>query len=106
MYAGICGRGIPAIDLRGSGRVGSVHVGRYSVTGAITVVAGAGNDTVTVTINDTKSIPGFLTIDGGDGNDIVRVYSYGSGTIAGRLAVTGGMGDDNVSIAETGTLTV
>ena len=60
----------------------------------VDILAGDGNDTITINALDRIRTAMLLTVDGGDGNDLITANGSKSGFV--RLSLIGGLGDDTL----------
>jgi Ca2+-binding RTX toxin-like protein len=61
----------------------------------VDILAGGGNDTITIGALDRVRTATLLTINGGDGNDTINMNGANSGLM--RLSLIGGLGDDSLT---------
>jgi hypothetical protein len=109
--AGITYGGVPAITVNGGGHGNTFAVLSTAAGTALTVNAGAGNDTISVgsAANTLDGIQGALTVNGQAGSNALKVNDQGSGTghtytlTATTLARTGAAA---ITYGTVGTLTV
>jgi cyclophilin family peptidyl-prolyl cis-trans isomerase len=86
-------RGLDGTTINGGPDVFTLSVGSTTFAGSLTAFLGAGNDLLKV--GAQVSISGAVTLDGGAGNDSIGITGS---TLGGGLTIRGGSGIDTISL--------